>query len=239
MSDTASSVEIDRYPVGVRGPLQPFAGVVCPYIGFESGHTLWLLLFESTPTPVGSYAEIWVETPDGESTLYAPSGATDFVTSYHEFDRVKESAISWVHHEGDGYDVTMESADGTTIDLRIDFEVTRRTRVLNLLGALLPTAISRTTIGSSIRTFLFNLLLPVGGSKVRGKTETGVQYWVDTDRILDVSAVRATLNGVELGGLAPSRSRTTRGDISWWENPYALVGRVYLEYPIAGQPIIG
>ncbi|KAB1193316.1 hypothetical protein GJR96_07610 [Haloferax sp. MBLA0076] len=238
MSTTSGADEQYRYPQGIRGPLRPFSGVVCPYIGFESGHTLWLVAFDETPTPVDSYAELWLERPDGELALYASSEAAEYIVAYHEFDRVEEAAFAWQRADSEALEVGMDSADGTTLDLRVDLTTTTRTRVLDALSSLLPEAVAQTSIGSATSTRVFNALLPAGGSKSRGRTETGIRYRVDTDRILAVESACGTLDGLDLGNVTPSRSTRTHGDVECWRWPYAIFGRLYLEYPAPGQPVV-
>ncbi|KTG30252.1 hypothetical protein AUR66_08695 [Haloferax profundi] len=218
--------------------MRPFSGVVCPYIGFESGHTLWVVAFDETPTPVDSYAELWLERPDGELALYTSSEAAEYIVAYHEFDRVEEAAFAWQRADSEALEVGMDSADGTTLDLRVDLTATPRTRVADTLSSLFPDAIAQTAIGSATSTRVFNALLPAGGSKIRGRTETGVRYRVDTDRILAVDAASGTLDGLDLGDVTPSRSTRTHGDVECWGWPYALFGRLYLEYPAPGQPVV-
>lgn len=239
---TADSVESDGHvgSRGSRGPLRPFHGWICPGIGFESGHTIWLFRFDETPTPVGAYSEVWVETPEDELTLYAdPGEAAPYVSEYHEFDRIEPVTIEWGRMGRSSVELEMNAADGTSLELRAGLERTFRTRAMDALAALTPDSLLRTSIGGAVSSASYDLLVGSGGTKLLGRTETGVRYRGDADRILAVTSATAVLDGTDLGATALSRSTRTYGDVSTASTPHVVIGRLHFEYPVPGQPSAG
>lgn len=227
-------------PSGIRGTLRPFHGSICPGIGFESGHTIWLFRFHETPTPVGAYSEVWVEAPDGELTLYAdPEEAVPYVSAHHEFDRIETATIEWRRTDDEALEVATVAADGTTLALYADLTRTLRTRAMEALATLTPDSILRTPVGGAVSSLSYALLVGSGGTKLLGRTETGVRYRGDADRILAVGSATAVLDGTDLGATASPRSTRTYGDVSTAANPHVVIGRLHFEYPAPGQPSAG
>lgn len=237
MSAHATDAERGTVPPGVRGQMRPFRGAISPGIGFESGHVIWLFRFEATPTPVGPYTEIWIESPDGEVTLYAdPDEAVEYVTAYHEFDRVEPADVDWRQFDHERIDVAMAGGDGATLTLRASLAATVRTRVMDVLGAVAPDALLRHPAGGTVSSALFNSLMQPGGTKLLGRTETGRRYRGDADRLLTVERATATLDGSDLGDIVRSPSSRAFGDVRTAVEPYVVFGRLHLEYPAPGQP---
>lgn len=217
--------------------LRPFEGVVCPGIGFESGHVVWLFKFEETPTPLGGYTEVWIERPDGELTLYVdPLEAADYVTAYHEFDRVEGATVDWFTTTTDELDLSLDGADGTTLQLRVGLAQTAGTRVMELLAGGLPDALARSAVGAAVGSRMFEVFMEPNGTKLLGETETGTRYWADADRIRSVARANATIDRTDLGGQIPALSAHTHGDVSVAREPYAVFGALHLEYPAPGTP---
>jgi hypothetical protein len=236
MSSEAIEREERTVSPETHGSLRPFHGSICPGIGFESGHTIWLIGFDETPTPIGAYSEVWIETPEGELTLYAdPGEAAPYISAYHEFDRVEAADLTW--REGrEGIEVAMDADDGTTLEFRAELARTPRTRLMGILAALTPAAVLRSSVGGVISSLSYDLLLGSGGTKLLGRTETGTRYWGDADRFLAIESATAVLDGTDLGGLAPSPSARDYGDVRTATDPHVIVGRLHLEYPAPGQP---
>jgi hypothetical protein len=223
---------------GTTSVLEPFHGLICPGIGFKSGHTIWLFRFEETPTPIGGYSEVYLEEPDGTLTLYTdPGEAATYVTDYHEFDRIEAAVLDWERADHDELAVAMEADDGTRLDVRATLEPSLRSRVMDALIAVTPEAVGRTRLGNTVSSLSYARVMGSGGTKLRGHTETGCGYWGDADLLLPVVSASATLDGTDLGGMAPSRSTRELGDIRTSTDPHVVFGRLHLEYPAAGQPV--
>ena len=224
-------------PVIPVGRLEPFHGLICPGIGFESGHTVWLFRFEETPTPIGRYSEVYLEEPDGTLTLYTdPGEAATYVTAYHEFDRVEAAEMAWERVDHDELAVAMETDDGTTLEVRATLAPTIRSRAMGALIAVTPEVVGRTRLGNAVSSLSYDRVMNSGGTKLRGLTDTGCEYWGDADLLLPVVSATATLDGTDLGEMAPSRSTRELGDIRTAHGPHVVFGRLHLEYPVAGQP---
>lgn len=225
-------------PEQKTGTLQPFEGIICPGIAFESGHIVWLFRFDETPTPLGGYSEVWIEAPDGDLTLYAdPAEATAYVSTYHDFDRLERAIIDWGTLTEDELELTVKAGDGMTLELHAGLDRPVNTQVMETLSRLLPDAISRTAVGGAISTLTFNLLMraEANGTKLLGRTETDTRYRAVAERLRTVDGAVATLNGTDLGRPVPSSSTRTYGDISTAREPYVVFGVLHMEYPAPGQ----
>ena len=97
--------------------LQPFSGRILLGICFESGHSIWLYDFESTPTELGAYREFWVIDPDDTRTLnYDTEGATAEIESFHKWSQAVFAEMAW-EWTPTQIDITVTGSDGTTIEL--------------------------------------------------------------------------------------------------------------------------
>lgn len=118
--------------------LQPFSGRMLLGIYFESGHSLWLYDFESTPTDLGAYREFWVVDPDDTRTLYYDTeGAVAEVNPFHDWKRSVFAEMSW-EWTTDHIDITVDASEGATITLEGVVGDSTMSRVLTLLQRSLP-----------------------------------------------------------------------------------------------------
>lgn len=229
MSGTASHASPDA-STDAAADLRPFSGLSLPGVCFESGHCLWLLDFESTPTPHGGYTEVWVLDPDGTRRLYVSEGAAiDTVCEFHDFDATHAAEMT-VERTDEGLSLSMAAADGTRLDWSLAFEATPATRLLGVVSRLTPDAVARSSVGRAVSTVSLNTLLGLGGLPVGGHTETGRAYFAAADRLYRVGDATATLDGVDLGGVVAPRERIAFGDIVTTDRPVAFVGDLFLEY---------
>lgn len=213
-------------------PLVPFSGRVIPGVCFSSGYCLWVIDFVSTPTNIGSYREVWVITPDGERILYTdPEAAREIVLQSHDFDQVHGGEITQEQIGSNTTQVTLDGADGTTLELKYSIDQSLGTRVMNLLGTLTPSAVLRTDLGSRISTRSCNFWLDANGTKVAGETEAGADYRLEPDRMFRVLTASASLDGTDLGSQTSPDRRIEFGDIIVAEAPLYFEGEIYLPKP--------
>lgn len=211
------------------GTLEPFPGLFIPGICFESGHCIWLLEFSSTPTEFDSYTELWLITPDGDRVLYTdPRAAGTEVTKYHEFDRT-EGADIVTDNSRSRVDVTMDAADGTTIDVSGTVGQTPGTRILNAVIAVTPARILRSRFGAAVSTLSVNLLTDANGLEVAGATETGRRYRLDAERMARITDASASLDGSDLGELQPPSRPIEFGDATTTGDALSVAGVLHLE----------
>lgn len=231
MTTADSSTRLDAQSATLStGTLQPFPGRYIPGVCFESGHCVWLLDFISTPTRFDSYVELWLVTPDGERVLYTdPGAAADEVMMYHDFDRTEVASITHDIAQSGRVKVSMEAADGTSLETRVSLGQTLGTRVLNMVIALTPQSILRSRPGTTVSTALLNLLVDANGLKVAGQTETGRAYRLDAERIRLIQDAVATLDGTDLGALQPPQQPIEFGDAKTTGDALYVSGTLHLE----------
>lgn len=219
-----------------RPQLQPFRGLLSPGIAFESGHTVWLFKFTETPFPVEWYYAVWLESPEGDLTLYLdPAEASDFPPSYHHFDQIVGAMIDWHLVDFETVEVSMKAVDGRTLSLRANLTSTVGTRIMEILARVTPARIQRSPLGAKISSALLNHLIPSNGLKLLGRTETGVGYWAEAESLRAVRDVSVTLDGTDLGKQVPGTASRYYGDVKTVRDPFVVFGALHLEYPVQGQ----
>jgi len=63
--------------------LKPFHGYQSSFLPLDSGHYLYLASWDSTPTPLQEFSNVWLITPEDKRILFAdPSQASPIVTIY-------------------------------------------------------------------------------------------------------------------------------------------------------------
>lgn len=239
MSTPHSSGEEARSKTQRNPSFRPFEGIVCPGIAFETGHVIWLLKFDSTPTPIGSYSEVWIKTPDGESTVYAdPPEADEYISAYHDFDSIRGADLDWAVSE-EKIRVTVDGEDGKSLHLNINLNHTTGTKVMEGVARFTPDEALQTELGNTISSLSFDLFMGSNGTKLRGQTETGAHYWAAGNRLRAIRSAAATLDGTGLGRQVSPSSTRHYGDISTARDPYVVFGTLHLEYPAPGHPDSG
>ncbi|MDL5363735.1 hypothetical protein [Halalkalicoccus sp. NIPERK01] len=213
------------------GELEPFHGIQVPGVCFESGHCVWLLRFTETPTDLPSYTEVWLITPDGGTTLFVdPEEAAATVEEYHAFDEVRGAEIDVALPDQETIRVTV--AGDTDLEFDLTHELTPRARALSAMLNATPERVARSRIGAAVGTATLNTLLPANGLRVAGTTDTGRRYRNEPVRVTLGTDASATLDGEDLGGLAPPTRPIAFGDLHVPDRPVVTFGDLFLEYPV-------
>lgn len=180
-------------------------------ICFESGHSIWLYDFESTPTNLGAYREFWVVEPDDTRTLYYDTeGAAAEIEIFHEWSQSVVADMVW-EWTPDHIDITVTGSDGTTIELTGEIGDSVMSRVLTLMQRHLPAPLHKRMFGKH--------------------TETGKFGQLDTPQVRVVTHATARIDGTTLGPVQPPAEPVTFGELSAFDHPYVFVGDLLLEYP--------
>lgn len=144
-------------------------------------------------TPLGRFADVMVERADGHRILLAPNGSVrDVIESTYVFDEVILEPVS-VQDGGGTWVVTSPS-------LRLILEVGGRTP-LGLLLRAVPRQLATSTTWATILDPVAARLL--SGVRTRGSAREGRREWYGATDVHAVTAVGATLDGVDMGTLAP------------------------------------
>lgn len=197
-----------------KNTLQPFRGRILLGICFESGHSIWLYDFESTPTDHGAYREFWIVKPDDTRTLYYDTeGADAEIAVFHDWNRSAQAEMEW-EWTTDHIDIVVNGSEGTTIKLEGTVDDSAMSRVLTLMQRYLPGPLHKRMFGRH--------------------TETGKFGHLKTPSVRVVTQATARIDGRPLGAVQPPDQPVTFGEVSAFNHPYVFVGDLLLEYPGEG-----
>jgi hypothetical protein len=160
-------------------------------VGTTSGTRL--VVGSWTHTPLGAFADVMVERPDGHRVLLAPSEAVrDVIESTYVFDEVRLEPVSAVERGGTW------RVSSPSLDLHLEFGGRAR------LGWLLRAVPARVATS----TWWANLVDPVAarvmdGVRTRGTAKEGRREWYGATDLRHVTAASGTFDGRPLGSLAP------------------------------------
>jgi hypothetical protein len=144
--------------------------------------------FES---PFGRFADVMVETPDGERTLLAPSAeVAEFVSSTYTFDRTDLGVVT-VDDAADGFTVSAPGLEvSTTLGGPAPFDWLLR---------LVPAPLSRAPWWLRAINPVASRL--VSGVQTAGSAGNGRREYYGVRRTRRITAVEGRFRGVELGGV--------------------------------------
>ena len=164
--------------------------------GFASGDRFVIGLWDRGP--LGAMLDVMWAQPDGRKVLLASSQAVaDLVGGVYEFDEIR---VVEALHESSGDHIRVE-AGPLTIGLRGGSTLK--------LFRLRPRFLRRSALWVRVEDLLFRPLagrwLIGGGSGVRlyGRSPSGVREWYCIDAYRPVIAAKASLDGRDIGPLAP------------------------------------
>jgi hypothetical protein len=144
-------------------------------------------------SPFGPFSDVMLASPDGTRTLIAPEIVADFIASTYRFDRIVVAPVV-VRFFGASWSL---SADG----LVARFRTGARTWLGYPLRAV-PPLLARSPAWITLVDILARPLLPPG-VRIRGTAGQNRREWygaLDAHHLIDFSG---TLDGVDLGALAP------------------------------------
>ncbi len=174
----------------MAGPRLVFDGWIAG-LGTASGTRI--VLGHWPRSPFGPVSDVMVETPSGHRLLLAQtSQLAEFVGATYTFDEVAVVPV----------DVGPGAAEWTVRagGLVVRFELGRREPLGRLLKAV-PGALARRPAWIAALDVPARLVLP--GVRTRGSAGGGRREWYGAQDLRPVVAVTASLDGVDLGALAP------------------------------------
>ena len=167
---------------------QTFQGEICG-VGTATGHRIVIGRWLSSP--FGPFADVMVESDTGARTLLAPSGqVADYVSSTYEFDDVQIAGVA-VHRDPGA----LRCHAGP---LRLEATIGRRTGLGRLLRLVPPRIASSPTWCSAVDPLARVVLR---GVRTRGSAGNGRREFYGATDQRQVTRVRATWAGHDLGGL--------------------------------------
>jgi hypothetical protein len=152
-------------------------------------------------SPLGSFADVMLERPDGHRVLYAPTREVGaFIADTYVFDEVRTVPV------------TADVADGrwvvTADDLRAEFTTDGRLPLGWVLRAV-PGPLARSTPWATVVDPVARRVLR--GVSTRGQARSGRREWYAATDLHAVTSLRGTLAGEPLGDLAPVHPPTRFG----------------------------
>ena len=160
-------------------------------VGTTSG--IRLVVGNWARTPLGTFADVMVERPDGHRVLLAPSEEVrDVIEATYVFDEVRVESVS-VTESGAVWDVSSAS-----LSLRIGFG--RRAR-LGWLLRLVPPRLATSTRWATLVDPVAGRVLD--GVRTRGVAREGRREWYGATDLHLVTSASGSFDGVPLGTLAP------------------------------------
>jgi hypothetical protein len=144
-------------------------------------------------TPLGRFADVMVERPDGHRVLLAPSEAVrDVIEATYVFDEVRVEPVLVAEADGTW------AVSGPSLSLRLGFG--RRSG----LGWLLRTVPSRLATSTRWATLVDPVAARVmDGVRTRGVAREGRQEWYGATDLRLVTSASGSFDGEPLGSLAP------------------------------------
>ncbi|MEU1072723.1 MULTISPECIES: hypothetical protein [unclassified Streptomyces] len=144
-------------------------------------------------TPFGPFSDVMLENADGERLLLAPTPETaDFISSTYTFDAVRIAPVE-VSVTDDLWTVA-----APPLDLR--FVVGRR-GPLGLMLRAVPAPLARRPAWSALTDHPARVLL--AGVRTRGSAGAGRREWYGAQDVRHLRAASASLDGTDLGTMAP------------------------------------
>lgn len=162
-------------------------------IGVGSSSGVRVVVGHWRSSPLGSFADVMVETPSGERILLAPSReVADFVAATYAFDTVRIEDVS-VAEMGERWSVRSPS-------LALDVEVGGRT-FFGWLLRLVPRRIAESPAWCSLTDPIARVVLR--GVRTRGTAGGDRREWYGATDNHALRAASGTFDGVALGALRP------------------------------------
>lgn len=180
----------DRRARGARrAPRDRFRGHI---VGVGSTSGVRLVLGRWHTTPLGAFADVMVETETGHRLLLAPSQeVADYVTATYAFDEVRIEPVV-VTESGDRWSVASRS-------LSLEVTVGSRMPLGRLLRAV-PGPLGASPTWARIVSPVARVVVP--GVRTVGTALEGRREFYGATDLRRVTAMRATLDGRDLGALA-------------------------------------
>ena len=213
--------------------LKAYHGYQSSFIPFSSAYYLYLASWDSTPTSISSFSNIWVVTPEDKRILFAdPPASSEIVCIYHDFHEVYGASISLDWASENHLLVQCASLNGDhELDVEFYLHETLSSRLLVALASSPPTRFRVSKPMVAFSNFLVNLLVTKGGSTVFGKTETGQLYYTGAaDRLMLVKKGSAMMNGKNLGDVSSPTWPIEFGDAIPSVQPVIKLGTLYIPY---------
>ena len=222
--------QVEGHPQLPPGTCERVSGYGVMGLPFRSGHVLGLRRWTASSVGAG-FTSIWHRDPEGKWTFYE-SVSTDLgCTRYFgaEVDRVRVGPIrlQWQDHRR----LRIQTVDSAFLDWSVEIGSTRGTRVMSLIGPILPMPAWRSRPVLSAMGAVAGRALRVGRVNLTGVTSNGQRFDANPLRIWRVTDSHAVVGGQELGPSGPLSEQAHLADFYIPQQGLFAVGRVFVTTP--------
>ena len=190
---------------------EAFFGFGVMGLTFNSGHILALRMFPSSSIGPG-YISVWHRNPAGEWTFYqnvAPQFACPrYFGKTISKAMVRNIIINWV--SDDSFQVTIE--EDINLNWRISVTSTPATRFMNILSNMLPESLWQNKPFLKVMGGMAGKMLDAGHIGLSGMAPNGQSFIANPRQIWMINSSKATLNGEDLGAIAPLQEQARLAD---------------------------
>ena len=217
----------ERLPLPPWPSRERFAGYGVMGLPFASGHVLGMRRFPASSVGPG-YTSVWHRDPAGEWTFYADveplqSCNRFFGADVETFQRTP-IALEWTGPRTLRIEV---AAAGLAWESR--FAPTPATRLMNLMGSLMPEALWRSGAVLDAMSAVAGPLLRAGKLRLRGRAPNGQAFIASPRLIWAIPEATAVLAGEELGPVGPVAEQASLGDFMIPQRGLLAFGMAFFE----------
>ncbi len=216
-----------------HAPLPPwadrerFAGYGVMGLPFVSGHVLGMRRFPASSVGPG-YTSVWHRNPAGDWTFYADAEPLQscnrfFGSAVETFHRTS-IALEWTGPRSLRIEV---AAAGLVCEA--GFAATPATRLMNLMGSLMPETLWRSGAVLDAMGAVAGPLLRAGRLRMRGRAPNGQSFVASPRLIWAIPEATATLAGEELGPVGPLAEQAALGDFMIPQRGLLAFGMAFFE----------
>jgi len=216
-----------------RAPLPPwagrerFGGYGVMGLPFASGHILGMRRFPASSVGPG-YTSVWHRDPAGGWTFYSDveplQSCNRFFGSAVEAFHRTPIALEWTGPRSLRIDV---ATAGLVWESR--FASTPATRLMNLMGSVLPEALWRSGVVLDAMGAVAGPLLRAGKLRLRGRVPNGQAFIASPRLIWAIPEATAVLAGEELGPVGPVPEQAALGDFMIPQRGLLAFGMAFFE----------
>ncbi len=218
---------IEKSPSVPPGEAERFAGYGVMGATFSSGHVLALRRFPASSLGEG-YTTVWHRSPAGEWTIFSNRDVTQTCPRYFGADlaRAIETPIvlSWPSPNILRVDVPQFALSWT-----LELAASTTTRMLNAMARAMTDRMWQRPQVLAMTAAMASRLLHAGRLGLTGRTPNGQWFIANPMNVWLIESSRATLEGNDLGTLAPLAAQTRLGDFWIPQRALFAFGRSYFE----------
>ena len=216
------------------GASERFSGYALMSLPFASGHVLGLRRFPVTSVGPG-YTSVWLRTPNGAWTIYTTIDAALSCPRYFgsalESTSVHSIWVGWT----DDASFTVLIDDDIGLHWDVTLSETGMTRMMSGMASALPESFWRSDGFLTALGGVSGPSLRAGRIGMTGRTPNHQRFRARVRRMWVVTDSTASLDGEDLGPVAPLREQTRLGDFWMPQRGIFMLGGAEFDPQDAGE----